>query len=135
MNGKLWIVGKNTPDENWEFQGVFSSEEKAAAACITSDYWIGPANLDEELLAHSTEWEGSYFPIPVAPPKPEKRHGWRQGSETPICGDVTARRPSDYELQYSNATGPICKDCSFLLKRGTTTETRQGVARAKDETL
>lgn len=135
MNGKLWIVGKNTPDGNWEFQGVFSSEQKAAAACITSDYWIGPADLDEELLSHSTEWEGSYFPIPVAPPEPETRHSWRQGSETPICGDVTVRRPSDYEFKYSNSTGPICRDCEFFLNRGTTTETRQGVARAKDETL
>jgi len=36
MNKTLWLVGKhrNNPDnEEWEFGGIFDSEEKALKAC------------------------------------------------------------------------------------------------------
>lgn len=66
---KLWIVGKTITDENdnltWEFSGVFDTEESAKAACLTEDYFVGPALLNEEIPDTSLEWEGSYRPVEV----------------------------------------------------------------------
>lgn len=70
---KLWIVvvctrvikGKGGGSV-WEFCGVFSSEEKAVAACKSPNYFIGPATLDEEVPDDLQEWPGGYFPIKEA---------------------------------------------------------------------
>lgn len=65
----LWIVGRAVGTERaFEFQGVFSSEAIAVAACKDETYFIGPATLDEE-LPHETmtdNWPGSYYPKLVA---------------------------------------------------------------------
>lgn len=51
----VWIVGQHkgvAKDGHmvWEFQGVFSTEEKAAAASRTPDYFVaGPYEVDQEL--------------------------------------------------------------------------------------
>jgi hypothetical protein len=59
---KLWICSKWIKDGSPEFQGVFDDEEKAIAACISSDYGIGPAILNERIQDETTEWEGFYYP-------------------------------------------------------------------------
>ncbi len=63
---ELWIVGEVFIEENenwnWGFTGVFETEEKAVAACITSAHFIGPANLNER-LPDEEEWEGAYYPL------------------------------------------------------------------------
>jgi hypothetical protein len=51
---KLWICGQlmgewNESGSVWAFQGVFSDEAKAAAACRDETYFILPVTLDEEL--------------------------------------------------------------------------------------
>lgn len=58
----LWIVGKAIAPSGWEFCGVFSSKEKADAACISKAYFIGPATLNEAISDVTEEWVGSYFP-------------------------------------------------------------------------
>jgi hypothetical protein len=46
-----------------EIQGIFSTEEKAIAACKNERYFIGPLALDETLPDERMEsWPGSYFP-------------------------------------------------------------------------
>jgi hypothetical protein len=64
----LWIVGENTR-EDWEFVGVFSSQEKAEAACTNPNCWIGPAVLDEDSgdSSKSVDWPGVYFPSGEVP--------------------------------------------------------------------
>lgn len=45
---EVWIATQ-WKDEAGEFQGVFSSEARAIAACATDHFYIFPATLDEEL--------------------------------------------------------------------------------------
>ena len=64
---KLWLVGKaiNTEKNEWEYQGIFRTEEQAANACQQSaDYFSAPVELDK-LLPYETlpEWPGAkYYP-------------------------------------------------------------------------
>lgn len=66
---QLWLVTqvKWNPDIEgaviWEFQGIFSSEEKALAACRDENYTMAPAILDEELPHESLpDWPGFRAP-------------------------------------------------------------------------
>ena len=72
---KVWICGRWKQMGPWEFQGVFSTEEKAAAACPDSTYFIGPATLDKELPKETESWPGCYYP--KAPKPAPKRQGGR----------------------------------------------------------
>lgn len=64
---KVWIVGKWIRDYSdtvgWEFQGVFSSYEKAVAACVNRDFFVGPAVLDAELPFEKHDWVDCKFPL------------------------------------------------------------------------
>ena len=59
---KVWIVGQYRAP-SWDFQGVFSTEEKAVAACRDANYFVAPAELDAE-VPHQLEpaWPGAYYP-------------------------------------------------------------------------
>jgi len=65
MNNNLWICGQIFSEDGhtWDFQGVFSTEEKAKAACKNDSYFIGPVVLDEEISEETIEWEGCYYPL------------------------------------------------------------------------
>lgn len=66
MKKKLWIVGQRKGEWKkggsvWEFQGVFSSEDKADKACITTSYFYFSAMMDKELpLESSFPNDGKY---------------------------------------------------------------------------
>lgn len=65
MTVTVWVAGQYRGDgEPWDIQGVFSTEEKAVAACRTPDYFVGPLTLDAE-LPHEVvpDWPGSYYPM------------------------------------------------------------------------
>lgn len=70
MTMKLWIVGMITSEDGkaWEFVGVFSSEEKAVAACTKYNFFVGPAELDERFPDDSNLWPGAYYPISEVKP-------------------------------------------------------------------
>lgn len=59
----VYIVGQYKENANWEFQGVFSTEEKAIEACVNDSYFIGPATLDRTLPEETCEWKNAYLPI------------------------------------------------------------------------
>jgi hypothetical protein len=60
---QVWIVGKyNGPDKLWEFQGVFSSEAKASAACIDWNWFYGPAKINDPLPTKAQGWPGCTYP-------------------------------------------------------------------------
>ena len=64
---RLFIVGQvqgpGPCGTAWDFQGVFSTEEAAVAACRDETYFVGPAELDQELPHETTTaWPGGYFP-------------------------------------------------------------------------
>ena len=60
---ELWIVGKVVESSEWEFDGVFDSEEKAIAACKSENHFIGPAILNKEIPEDCVEWSGAYYPL------------------------------------------------------------------------
>ncbi len=65
MGKKLWFAGKCIDDKtsSWEFQGVFTTEEKAVLACYNHKNWfIAPAILDDVLPEKSIEMSGAYYP-------------------------------------------------------------------------
>jgi hypothetical protein len=65
----LWIVGKvlNGDPAQWEFQGVFSTEEIAKSYCVGGNFFIGPASLDNPFPVEKVEWTGAYYPNPELP--------------------------------------------------------------------
>ena len=51
-----------------EFQGAFTTKEKAVRACRNENYCVCPANLDEEIEEESVvwpgaEWPGAFYPV------------------------------------------------------------------------
>jgi hypothetical protein len=63
----VWICGQfyqkcEDTGSAWGFHGVFSSEDKARAACASESYFIGPAVMDQELPEHPFDWPGAYYP-------------------------------------------------------------------------
>lgn len=68
---ELWIVGKfirHYPDEGsvWEFQGVFDSEDRAAATCQDENYFVAPAVLNIPSPHERRLWPGLYYPEAMA---------------------------------------------------------------------
>jgi len=74
---QLWVVGQYRGHIEdavaWDFQGLFSSKEKAIEACVGDHYFCGPVVLDRKLPAKVLVWEGAYYPRlsggPVPTPK------------------------------------------------------------------
>lgn len=65
MNEQVWICGKtlDATAYGWELMGVFTSEEKAVAACTELWHFVGPATLDERLPDESVAWAGCHYPL------------------------------------------------------------------------
>ena len=65
MNEQVWICGKTTDESgrSWELLGVFTSEEKAVAACTELWHFVGPAAIDTRLPDESVAWAGCYYPL------------------------------------------------------------------------
>lgn len=59
---KVFICGQIKTWPTWEFQGVFSSQEKADKACINEHYFYFGADLDAEICEESMEAPGVIYP-------------------------------------------------------------------------
>lgn len=61
---RVFVVGKALDDPGaWELQGVFTSEERAVAACLNWRYFVGPLKIDKEISDKTMQWDGAYYPI------------------------------------------------------------------------
>ena len=64
---ELWMVGQikggEFPNTIWDFQGIFSSQQLAIAACRNSSYFIVPVEADIELPETTIKMPNTYFPI------------------------------------------------------------------------
>ena len=64
---ELWMVGQiksgEFPNTAWDFQGIFSSQQLAIAACVHDNYFIVPVEVDLELPEATMEMPNVYFPI------------------------------------------------------------------------
>jgi hypothetical protein len=62
-----WICGKviqETPlGQIWDFQGLYTSKDKAIEACKTKNHFIGPAVLNDPVPENQHEWPGAYYPL------------------------------------------------------------------------
>jgi len=68
-NKMMWIVGRANIDlpSEWEFQGLFDSEEQAVAACAAGrngvmEMFVGPAELNVAVKRKKRSWPGAYYP-------------------------------------------------------------------------
>lgn len=65
MDGQIvYIVGKINPSNSreWEFEGVFSSQERAEKACLDRNYFIGPAVINRICEKVTVRWPDAYYP-------------------------------------------------------------------------
>jgi hypothetical protein len=60
---KLWLVFKAVVGDTDEFQGCFSTEQRAIDACISEKYWIGSCILDVKIPDETIEWTDAYYPL------------------------------------------------------------------------
>lgn len=63
---KLWIVGRVLrfePFIEWDYQGVYDTEEKAIAACSDVSYFVGPTELNNPIPHETTAWPNAYYPL------------------------------------------------------------------------
>jgi hypothetical protein len=64
----MWIVGQlhavstGGTGSPWMFQGVFDDVQKAVAACRTSHYFVGYAELNAEIPHEATQWPVCWYP-------------------------------------------------------------------------
>ena len=71
---EVWIVGQRSDftgdTEQWTFGGVFTSREKAVAACRDWTYFCGACDLDDAAPHKvSTDWlREAHYPISKATP-------------------------------------------------------------------
>jgi Zn finger protein HypA/HybF involved in hydrogenase expression len=71
VNPILWIVGATAKQsegcavvERWEFIGVFTTKEKATAACKDEFYFIAPMAMNRPAPHESNvPWPGCYYPL------------------------------------------------------------------------
>lgn len=62
---KLWICGQRLNyDDNkeWEFVGVYETEQLAIDACSTDLFFVGPVELNVSFPDETVEWPGAYYP-------------------------------------------------------------------------
>jgi hypothetical protein len=64
---EIWVCGRALWQAEigiaWELQGIFTCKSDAVKACLTEFYFVGPATLDVNLPAETTEWIGCYYPL------------------------------------------------------------------------
>lgn len=96
MSNQVWICGQYHSGEGegvvWSFQGVFSDEKKAVAACVSYQYFIAPALMDKEFPDKIRGWKGAYYPHlqPVPPPTPPPNRTFKWYGETKESKQATA---------------------------------------------
>ena len=61
-NKQLFLVGQNRGDQ-WEFQGVFDSQELAVSACRDKNYWFLPITLNESWPHETVQNNDAIFPV------------------------------------------------------------------------
>lgn len=59
---EAYLVGQIRVGEQWEFQGMFSTEELADNACIHQNYFYIKVELDKELSHETTYMDNICFP-------------------------------------------------------------------------
>ena len=68
MKKRFWVCGQLRGKWNskgrciWDFQGIYSTEKRAVAACRNAKYFIFPATLDKELPDEPIDAAGGYYP-------------------------------------------------------------------------
>jgi len=67
---KLWLVGqyrsggsRGVVDVIWDFQGVFSTRDKAILACRNKNYFIAPITIDKEAPDETEPLPGCEYPL------------------------------------------------------------------------
>jgi hypothetical protein len=65
----LWLVEQWFPDKAQDFQGIFSTKERAIAACKLDTFAVTRVILDRELPIETVDREKCWYPL--REPEPE----------------------------------------------------------------
>lgn len=57
----LFLVGRTT-DGQWQFQGLFDSQQSAEDACRDDSYFVGVCELNELLPHEKVPWKDAWYP-------------------------------------------------------------------------
>lgn len=66
---EMWIVGERVSDEQWDFEGIFSTEALAEANCTERDQFISPITPDLDITGKPgldqihPEWPRVRYPL------------------------------------------------------------------------
>ena len=67
---ELWLVFQYRDDAPPDFQGVFSTKQKAIEACKSPNYCVcGPAVVDQELPEETSEFPKGWYPLLESEPE------------------------------------------------------------------
>lgn len=61
----LWLVGLVNPQnpKEWEFCGIYLSEEAAVLRCEGLNWFVAPVTLNKCVPTGMLLWPGAYYPI------------------------------------------------------------------------
>ena len=64
LNQFLYMVGETLNDEiqSWNFQGVYSTEEKAVDKCIEDNFFIARIEVDFDEPRDMIDFDYAYYP-------------------------------------------------------------------------
>lgn len=68
---ELYLVGEtlNHETQSWNFQGVYSTEDKAISKCVEDNFFIARIEVDYDEPKEMREYEYSYYPRLEQKPK------------------------------------------------------------------
>jgi len=64
MSDEVWVVTR-PKSASWDLMGVFSTEQKAVAACTSEIDFIWPMKIDEKAPEETVVHERGYRPLGV----------------------------------------------------------------------
>ena len=66
----MYMVGEvNDKETNWDFCGVYSTEELAVKRCVNENNFIARVKLDEYIPIEKSQFDYSYYPLLEGKPK------------------------------------------------------------------
>lgn len=73
MGCVVWCAGRviDRDTNDWQFQGVFATEQEAASVCRDETWFIGPAKVGAALPVEGFEWPDAYYPLLTPTPQGE----------------------------------------------------------------
>ena len=65
---QAWVCGQRRGKDRkgnaaWDFQGVFSTRDRAVNACRGPNWFVAPVYIDEVVPSEKIDWPGLEYPL------------------------------------------------------------------------